>query len=100
MPVRHGTGRNDPSRRRLQDCIDWLKERPELWKDLPSDTEDVTPEQSSQLRKLGDLMKSEGLYASSKMTRWHRSWAIRTAIGRIRQEKKQCGESGEESQVR
>lgn len=63
--------------------LKWLLANPELWKDAPSDSQDVTDEGRGILASVGQQMVDLGLYARSTEAT-DRAWGLRILIGEAR----------------
>jgi hypothetical protein len=73
---------------RTSDAIDarlaWLQERPDLWRGLPSDSEDVEPEASERISELVLQLRVVGLFGKGAIP--EQKMSVRRAIGVLKRE--------------
>lgn len=86
---RHGqrsgiTGDGKPLSSMRERRVAWLLKHPDVWRDLPSDKQDVDNDlQRSGLIVLGECLVIAGLYSKSTDLK-DRNWGIRVLIGEAR----------------
>ena len=76
-------GRGGPLSNTRADRLTWLRARPMLWRDAPSDSQDVDDAGRAILVAIGELMIKAGLYSKTTDVR-DRTWGLRVLIGEAR----------------
>lgn len=63
----------------------WLRVRPELWADIPTQHEDMTPDQAARLVAIVDALRDEELMGCHGYLE-DQKWVVRELVGTLKSE--------------